>query len=282
MKLNAIELRDEHEGMRIECNIMMIGANASTLYKWGVSEGDRVDIVGTLRYSHAAQSLARAVRVVTIAVESVDGVKIDDPTTYVIQSNMGSHITVDLTDPMDVECEDENLMADDMMAMFGQPDPDSDGPVCGVGSCAKIATHVGLDIDGETKIPVCEIDSYNTRFWGVWPIGEDSQFGEAVGGGDDGVPVGSNKAQPDWTRRVESSIRYAEINIGRRWNGRAHLFAVVDEVGRLIRRRVERANRDEHREISRLVSDEGLPFEDASELRRMADQRATGVTLAKV
>lgn len=239
MKLNAIELRDEHDKFQIKARIMLTGVNAAVLYPtWGTNEGDVVDITGWIKYSHGSMSMARAVRTVAITVEYVNGVRNPDFewNFHTIVCNMGSHITVEITDPMDVEPEDSKTMGEELEAMFGMPDPDSDGMVCGMVRCAKIATHMGLDTDGETVVPVCEVDSYSTRWWAVWPIEEDSQFSGNVGTWEnelDSVPPGTNRATPDWTGRVESAIRYAEYKYAVGIKGRNWLDAIVNEIARL-------------------------------------------------
>lgn len=287
MKLNAIELRDEHNGSRIKAEIMLTLTNAAVLsYYWDTNESDVVEIIGEVRWSHVQNSMGRAVRTVGIAVEYINGVKSPDWTTHIIVCNMGSHITVDVTDPMDIEYEDgsESTMADELAAMFDMPDPDSDtGIVCGMVGCVKAATRVGLDSDGETKIPVCEIDSHNNRWWGTWPIENDSQFGEAVSKPEpDSVPVGTNKATPDWTRRIESTIVWAERMVRNGTRGATYLDAVMNEISRL--NRVKRARlvvamqqdirtKIMARELSNAEIDAGL---DA------IDRVAYGVSLAKV
>lgn len=58
------------------------------------------------------------------------------------------------------------------------------------------------------------------------------------------VPVGSNKATPDWTRRVESTIVNAERMVRNGVRPPEFSLAVVNEVARLNRRKIERAARN--------------------------------------
>jgi hypothetical protein len=58
---------------------------------------------------------------------------------------------------------------------------------------------------------------------------------------DDSVPVGSNRATPSWTGSVESAIVRAERMTKSGAMTPVKLAAIVNEVGRLIRRRAERA-----------------------------------------
>lgn len=169
---------------------------------------------------------------------------------------------------------------------FGMPEsPDAGhGIVCEKEDCVAPATHMALDTDGATKIAVCTIDSYNTRFWGVWPIEEDSQFGDIVTTPDnepDAPAVGSAKSEPDWTRRTETPIAYNDRKFRAGIVSEKYLYAVINEVTRIMRTRRERTAHIMRIEAQRKLIEGLIGDAYADRLMTEADAYVNGVSLAK-
>jgi hypothetical protein len=227
--INAIELPTDAVGRTIEFETVV--AYDYHAMKFGVEFGEKITVRGTVvDVIRKTQLTGRAV--VTVIIECTD----TDGEPFTTQFNLGSHNRFEY-----VEEDSEPGMA----SIADMPEPGTDEVTCDMDGCVATATHVALDIDGETKIPVCTVDSYNTRFWGVWPIENDDQFGAAVGGPDsDDVPVGSDRPKPAWHGSIKSPIVRAEILAS---NGRItpeKRDAVVNEIARLARVRRARMGVD--------------------------------------
>lgn len=156
-------------------------------------------------------SMTRGAAIVTVRVESVNGNKIT-PVDH--EFVWGAHVFVDVADAESAPAHEDDSEEDSATEPMGDmPDPESDGHMCDMPKCTAVATHVAIDMDGKTRVPVCKADSYSTRWWGVHPIEDDSEFGVPVGSTGhiaafesarrDGV-IGADEFKIEVTRLVES------------------------------------------------------------------------------
>lgn len=179
-RINAIELSTDLIGRPITATVMFTSQNAmiadTTLATGPIESADVVEIQGTIMGVESARNGGRAAKIVNVRVHAYNGEFREFRDHEFV---WGSHITVVVGDPL----ADEDSESDAEIIAFGEcPDPESDGIMCGVDGCTATAEFVGLDIDGKTSVPVCKIDSYTGRWWGVWPIEDDETYGVPVGG----------------------------------------------------------------------------------------------------
>ena len=206
--INAIELTEDLLGRPIEATVMFTEVNAKIANtsvmidgeRREISEADTITISGTIMGVQSAMNAARAAKIVQVRVHSYNGEFREFRDHEFV---WGSHIVVEITDPLDESHEDgsESTMGDDMRAMFADddsdeaedsepglsinadmPDPESDGMTCdGPDSCIANATRAGFVPDGNggvDKVLVCEFHSYRWgSLLGSWPIENDSEYG---------------------------------------------------------------------------------------------------------
>lgn len=157
---NAVELTAEHENKYVRFTTVIASDYAAV--KFAGELGDEINVTGRIVAVEKGIEMGRAWVRLTVEINGGWGT----PDGFVSQFNLGSHRDVEIIDAPDADAEHK----------------------CIVKGCVHGATHVALDIDGETKVTVCTKHSHITRWWGVWPIENDPDFG-GVNVGATGHPI---------------------------------------------------------------------------------------------
>lgn len=152
-KINAVELRREHEGKYVQFET--VAAYDYHAMKFNVEFGAPITVTGRLVGVENGMTMLRGWSKITV---EVDG-GWSTPHGFVTQFTLGGNRHIEFVDA---------------------PDSNSEYK-CYIRGCKHGATHVALDIDGESRVTVCTKHSYMSRWWGVHPIENDSEYGVQFG-----------------------------------------------------------------------------------------------------
>lgn len=183
-KINVMELTAAHRNEYITFESLATDVMAE---KFRVPFAEKFTGRGMIRYIESGTaSLTRGAKFVTVMVTDINGHELIEPIDH--EFVWGAHVDIEIIDYDAMIAEMRAELAPTPNPVPAAPpvaDIKTDDPVhpCGLQKSdmpCDAATWVGLDRDSKTKIPVCDVHSRSSRWWGVWPIKNDSFYGRPI------------------------------------------------------------------------------------------------------